>query len=655
MAVAALAVVSVPCLPALATEADAVAVSANIRALHMPFGTILNPIYASGASDQIIGYTRCGDSALWTGAYLAAESFRYGATQSPAALDNVKAALTGLKSLLDVTGDNRLARCIVAADSPWAAGIQSEEASNTIHSNPPWIWVDNTSRDQVVGVFFGLGVAYDLVNDSGVRSEASDAATRLIGFIAHHQWSPNDDLTSSFLLRPEQLQMLLQVARHVNPSNAISGPFLVPPVNAGVLFDVQSISSYFKFNLDYMTLFHLVQLQNNDDNRGAYATLRNYTASHQNAFFNLIDRALNGAAAARDQETRALIEQWLQRPRRDFSVDLTGEVPACGSEACQPVPVPLRPPADFLWQDDPFQLSGGGSGRVESAGIDYILPYWMARYYGVISAGVAPTIDTNGVHSVANGSTINPPGSLIYAIGTNIASQTLVANSTPLGLQMRASSDDVSVTVNGITVPMYYITPTAVSLQLPWETATGTATMVVTRNGIQSNPMTFQVGQFSPGIYTTNGVGTGMAWAIFATASQLNAKAQVAQPSNVGTYVGGPATAGDILYVYAAGLGPPRDRTKAVDGQAPCPLTNNVPGPCPAGYNPSNYATLNTPVVTIGGVPAEVNASILDPTFPGLYLVFFTVPAGTPKGSAVPVELEVGGVTTPNNITIAVQ
>lgn len=652
---AVLAVVSVPCLPVLATEADALAISANIRALHMPFGTILNPIYASGTSDQIIGYTRCGDSALWTGAYLAAESFRYGATQSPDALDNVKTALAGLKSLLDVTGDNRLARCIVAADSPWAAGIQSEEASNTIHSNPPWIWVDNTSRDQVVGVFFGLGAAYDLVNDSSVQSTASDAATRLIGFIAQHQWSPNDDLSSTFLLRPEQLQMLLQVARHINPSNTISGPFLVQPVNIGVLFDVQSVSSYFKFNLDYMTFFQLVQLQNNDDNRGAYATLRAYTASHQNAFFNLIDRALNGASAARDQETRALIEQWLQRPRRDFSVDLTGQVPACGSEACQPVPVPLRPPGDFLWQDDPFQLSGGGSGRIETAGVDYILPYWMARYYGVISAGVAPTIDTNGVHSVANGSITNPPGSLIYATGTNMASQTLVANSTPLALQMQTSTDDVSVTVNGITVPMYYITPTVVSLQLPWGTTTGTATMVVTRNGVPSNPVTFQVGQVSPGIYTTNRVGSGMAWAIFASTSKLNSKAQVAQSNNVSTYVGGAATAGDILYIYAAGLGPPKDTTKAVDGQAPCPLTNNVPGPCPAGYNASNYATLNTPVVTIGGVPAKVNASILDPTYPGLYLVFFTVPAGSPKGSTVPVQIEVGGVITPTNVTIAIQ
>src|SRR5262249_57488719 len=57
------------------SETDALAISANIRAKHMPFGTVLDPIYAAPDSDQIAGYTHCGDSALWTGAYLAAEAF----------------------------------------------------------------------------------------------------------------------------------------------------------------------------------------------------------------------------------------------------------------------------------------------------------------------------------------------------------------------------------------------------------------------------------------------------------------------------------------------------------------------------------------------------------------------------------------------------
>src|ERR1700750_2196944 len=87
------------CAPALVgqqptpSDATAAAISANIVAKHMPFGGILDPIYADATSDQIIGYTHCGDSALWTGTYLAAEAFRHSVTQSPDALNNVKAAL----------------------------------------------------------------------------------------------------------------------------------------------------------------------------------------------------------------------------------------------------------------------------------------------------------------------------------------------------------------------------------------------------------------------------------------------------------------------------------------------------------------------------------------------------------------------------------
>jgi hypothetical protein len=80
-----------------------------------------------------------------------------------------------------------------------------------------------------------------------------------------------------------------------------------------------------------------------------------------------------------------MLDDWLLRPRRDQPIDLRGLFPACGdNQACDPVPIVFRPRTDFLWQRNPFQLVGQGTGRIETAGIDYILPYWMARYFGVI-------------------------------------------------------------------------------------------------------------------------------------------------------------------------------------------------------------------------------------------------------------------------------
>src|SRR5260370_23764666 len=456
-----------------AAESDALAISANIQARHWPFVTLLDPIYASSTSDQTIECTRRGDSAVWTGTSLAAESFRYKVTQSAAALQNVKSALAGLKALSDVTGDNRLARCIVPTNSPFAAGIANEEAANSIHQNPPWFWVDNTSRDQIVGAFFGLGVAFDLVDDPAVKAGVSDLVTLLIGFISRHQWSPNDDISNTFEFRPEELQMLLQVARHVNPANTVSGPFIVPPVETGVTVDVLSNSSYFKFNLDYMSFYQLVRLQDNGDNRGAYKTLRNYTASHQNAFFNMIDRALGGPDAARDAETRTLLDQWLQRVNRDFYVDLTSKVAVCGSEACQPVPVPLRPPATFLCEVDPFQLKWCGSRIIENAGVDYILPYWMARYYGVINGA-------SRIQSAAAPSSAIAPGSLASLYGQNLASNTAQAGSLPLPMSLGgvtlAITDSAGVQRSA---PLLYVSPSQINFLVPDGVAPGTATFAV--------------------------------------------------------------------------------------------------------------------------------------------------------------------------------
>src|SRR6185437_13329049 len=85
--------------PARAAEPDALAILANVQARHLPYGAILDPIFTLTNSDQISSYTRCGDSALWTGHYLAAEAFRYKVTQAPDALSNIQTAISSLRSL----------------------------------------------------------------------------------------------------------------------------------------------------------------------------------------------------------------------------------------------------------------------------------------------------------------------------------------------------------------------------------------------------------------------------------------------------------------------------------------------------------------------------------------------------------------------------
>jgi hypothetical protein len=400
-----LALVLLHSLPVAGAERDAIAISNKIQQRHLPFDTILDPVYAAPDSNEIAGYARGGDSAIWTGHYLAAESFRYRVTGSPDALGNVKRALAGIGALLDVTGTDLLARCLVPIDSPYAAAIIQEEGRHGIYrtmlNGREVYWIGNTSRDQYSGVFFGLGVAYDFVADTEVRAAASRLVTRMLDFLLDNNWfvmMPDGSISTVFTGRPEQRLSFLIVGRRVNP-NRFSSAYgwqrfsTIASFGTGIAYDLlDDHSSYFKFNLNTINLYNLIRLEGSDFYRGRYLRtydlMRRTTDDHGNAHFNMIDRALKGASAGRDQETRNLLADWLRRPLRDGWLDWRNDprYPACGDDkACQPLPIVDRIRTDFLWQRSPFLLFGGGAGKIESPGIDYILPYWMARYYQVVT------------------------------------------------------------------------------------------------------------------------------------------------------------------------------------------------------------------------------------------------------------------------------
>jgi len=386
---------------AFAAEPDALAIDTNIQARHMPYGGVMDPILSSDLS-QVVDYTRCGDSAIWTGHYLAAEAFRYKVTGSADALNNINNAISAIDNLIEVTGGDVLARCALPAASSYAASISSQEAANGINNGyifgAPWIWVGNTSRDQYIGVFFGLAVTYDMVTDQTVRNWCSYLITRLLQNLLDNVWNvvlPDGTVSTSFLIRPDEQLSLLLIGKHVN-GNAFDGKYsalsnaISPTVTVPIGVDcLDQTSSYYKFNLDYLTMYTLKRMGSGYSSLWyslAFDELHATTSGHQNPHFNMIDRAISGPNANRDAQTRSLLDEWLERPPTDVFRDFSGQFQACSpNEACQPLPVMDRVTTDFLWQRDPFALSGGGEGNIETAGIDYILPYWMGRYYGVIT------------------------------------------------------------------------------------------------------------------------------------------------------------------------------------------------------------------------------------------------------------------------------
>lgn len=385
-----------------AAQGDALRLEQELRDRHLPYGLMLDPIFHASNDWEIVNYTRCGDSAIWTGHYLAAQAFRYAVTQEEDQIWAIHATVDGIERLVQVTGTGLLARCTFPESSPFAQMMMDEERGNGswngAFDEEPFVWIGNTSRDQYSGVFFGLHAAWELTSDDGVRTRASQLVTTMLEFLLSHDWSvvmPDGRMSTTFAIRPDQQLSLLRVGARMNPERFADAYRQAAVDRAGLvslpvaLETLDTHGSYFKFNLDYIHFWNL--LAPGDDEgavrsayQRAYGMLRRATESHGNAHFNLIDRAINGADEQRDSETRALLEEWLTRPRRDFYV--SADVPACGpNRACEPIPVAQRVNTDFLWQRSPFQLSGGGGGLIEPAGIDYLLPYWMGRYYGVLT------------------------------------------------------------------------------------------------------------------------------------------------------------------------------------------------------------------------------------------------------------------------------
>jgi uncharacterized protein (TIGR03437 family) len=170
-----------------------------------------------------------------------------------------------------------------------------------------------------------------------------------------------------------------------------------------------------------------------------------------------------------------------------------------------------------------------------------------------------------------------------------------------------------------------------INIQIPWEVTGSNAQVVVTKNNTASTPASVAVAQFNPGIFTVNS-GIGSAIAIFTDG------ALAAPAGSIPGISTRPAKAGDALQVWGTGLG--AVDSSIADGANSLDKVRN---------------TLTKPTVLIGNTAAQVLFSGLTPFFGYANQVNVVVASGTPSGNAVPIQWQIGGITTSDKATIAVQ
>jgi uncharacterized protein (TIGR03437 family) len=252
-------------------------------------------------------------------------------------------------------------------------------------------------------------------------------------------------------------------------------------------------------------------------------------------------------------------------------------------------------------------------------------------------AAPAPSVSQNGtVNNASFASGTNPlsPGTIAAIFGSNLNNGSQFSDSA-FGIDGRllTTLGGAGVKFNGIAAPLLSSYPGQLNVQIPEELAgSSSVSVVVTVGGVSSAPQTVSLSSTSPGIFTSPSGGTGQG------AVQIANTAIFAAP--VGAIPGSqarPAARGEFITIYCTGLGavanPPGTGRRASGG----PLSR----------------TIETPQVTIGGIPAAVDFSGLAPGYVGLYQVNAQIPPAVAIGNAISLVLTIGGRQS-NSVTIAI-
>jgi uncharacterized protein (TIGR03437 family) len=185
------------------------------------------------------------------------------------------------------------------------------------------------------------------------------------------------------------------------------------------------------------------------------------------------------------------------------------------------------------------------------------------------------------------------------------------------------------VFISGRTIPLLYTSSGQVNAMIPYNVAVNARHQLIVRRGhCMSVPEPLEVAPAEPAIFTTDGSGKGQGhvYRVISAGEQT-----LAEPS-------APARAGEVIVIYAAGLGLVDPPVEAGTAASTTMLTK----------------ALNSATVTIGDKQAAISFAGLTPGFTGLYQINAAVPEGVTPGDQVPVVLTVAGRSSPA-VTMAVR
>ncbi|HVY62566.1 MAG TPA: hypothetical protein VHF22_12980, partial [Planctomycetota bacterium] len=384
---------------------------------HLPFGTLVSvafdqPGYGNGNIDH---YEVYGDSAIWTGHYLMAEALRYELTGDPRALAGAERAAGGLDTCVGLTGERGLlSRNCVPLSSPHSKDVVNGlDAAIGTKNGVAYACENDISRDQYLGTFMGFMEAYLRV--PSLRATATRVVSDMIDYLDGHQWNAYTVNPPRVWARfapgaqtPSVVLAFLKVGNLVDRAKYGALHDRYAPASSTIWLSTWGSSrevneSYYKFNLGNCENTLLFTVETDPERYRDYARgmeiLRDTVGDHQNPWFDATYAAcVPSQVALWGPRVEAELQRWTLRPRRAFSIQNSSD-PSIQSVVYSaptllqspphlvsryPVPIEKRVSGCFVWQTDCFELDGSEPGTLQHSGVEFVLPYWLARSYGLI-------------------------------------------------------------------------------------------------------------------------------------------------------------------------------------------------------------------------------------------------------------------------------
>ncbi len=413
---------------------------AMLRARHIREPGLVGPMVLDTPGDVSKGFIEDDDNdGEHTGMYCAMESMRYAVTKAPDARENARAAFHALMVLQQATGTPHfIARSVLPIGTPPRHEVDRtftpEQIADTNRDDPrekiiekrwvptadgKWLWKRDASSDEVCGHMVGYAMYYDLAATEDEKKLVADQVDRIVGGIADHgftlrdidgtatrwgNWAPaslNGDPTWHEERPGNSIEILAHLGvaynmtgkqKYLDAARELIEKHGYDRNMTRTIFDTASERTHIEdelLSITYPNLFtHLIVPTLSP---AAQTSLRNWhkwCAPDGIPFYDFVYARFSGTSIPLSRAVETLREwpldmvewtvdnskredvKWDRTPGRDES-HLTRILPRGEMGLCN-------------WDQEPYRAVIGMGGTREDKPTDWLLAYWMGRYWGLV-------------------------------------------------------------------------------------------------------------------------------------------------------------------------------------------------------------------------------------------------------------------------------